>query len=238
MDSKLNILTQLYRKDKLSSLSYTWYSYLYIRESPTPDKVLRLFLDNMWYEELEDTDTNIQDSEYPEISDEILNNIGSENASKFKKIVDEKLHRLVEKNLDADTFYSQLWQMIQSDADWDNEYQKALALFYCILNGFFPYFKISPPDKDSDELLKQISDEMEDQIKYIRYLSATPLLVQRTQTAKMVLDEILSVPDTLPDRKDRMAILLANSFSEIENNGIRRFLRTIDTDESEDSKQS
>lgn len=238
MDSKLNILTQLYRNNKLSSLSYTWYSYSYIQTSQTPDKVLRLFLDNMWYEELNESDANIQESEYPEISDKILNSVGNENASKYQKLVDEKLHRLVEKNLDVDSFYSQLWQMIQSDADWDNEYQKALALFYCILSGFFPYFQISPPDKDSDEFLKQISKDMVDQIKYIRYLSSTPLLVQRTQTAKMVLDEILSIPDTLPDRKDRMAILLANSFSEIENKGVRNFLQTIGSDDNEDSKQS
>lgn len=238
MDSKLNILTHLYRKEKLSSLSYTWYSYLYIRENPTPDKTLRLFLDDMWYEKSSESDKDIKEDEYPEISDEILNNVGRENASKCQKLVDEKLHRLVEKNLDEDAFYSQLWQMIQSDADWDNEYQKALALFYCILNGFFPYFKISPPDEDNDEAIKQISDEMEKDIKYIRYLSSTPLLAQRTQTAKMVLDVILKVPDNLPDQRLKMAILLANSFSEIENKGIRRFLQTIESNAGEGIKES
>lgn len=121
----------------------------------------------------------------------------------YSKLIDGLLEKLLQKKLEKDDFYKELWENINSDIVFEGGNAKAYAIYNLFADIRMPYYKIGEGLRMSDEAYKKTFDGLLSKISEAKFILAYPM-EQRTQIASLLVDLIEGM-----DSMEKKAVLMA-----------------------------
>lgn len=126
------------------------------------------------------------------------------------------LDNIIEKGLDEDAFYCELWRRgIEGNTNLPEEKEKIYALYRIWMDGRIPYFKLEKGLRMSNEKFYDITREKSQDIQKIIFILNSKFS-QRTERSSQLL-KILAACDT----EDEKAVLFAHILFRTEKIGHR-----------------
>lgn len=122
------------------------------------------------------------------------------------------MDHLIGQNLDADTFYSELWHRgVDADTNFPEEKEKIYAMYRFWMDGRIPYFQLEEGMHMSEEKFSQIIEEKEKDIKKAVFI-LNCRYSQKTERSSL----LMKVLDSCRTEEEK-AVLLAQILSAIEH---------------------
>lgn len=121
----------------------------------------------------------------------------------FGSFADGILYSLVYDNLDESTFYSKLWNEIDTNPLLKNDDVRVFALYYILLDDLIPYYQLNPNFNVSDEDLRNCFKNLIMKLKKIHYISKREFMTKTERTT-----HLLEVLDSIEDKQERIVLLM------------------------------
>lgn len=128
-------------------------------------------------------------------------------------LIEVCIKRALRDQLDADSFYSAIWNSIVHNSLFAEQEERIFATYYVLIDKRIPFFTISEGlSMDNTDFRRLISD-CKDSIQIIKFILALDF-DQKTQEASNLLDVILN-----QDTYEKKVVLLANILTEVRKDG-------------------
>ena len=107
----------------------------------------------------------------------------------YGKMIDGALEALLRRGLSKADFYGELWSFINESKMLSDKKLKAFTLYYLWIDVRLPYFELEDGIKMSNEDFIDISKNLTEEIKRIRFILNTPT-DQKTERASRLVNMI------------------------------------------------
>lgn len=138
----------------------------------------------------------------------------------YGKLIDGALEALLQKNMNCEKFYAELWDFIENSPILTEKKQKAFALYFIWIDARIPYYELEPGIKMENDKFKSMTDKLQEILVKARFILFTPT-EQRTERASRLLKLLEET-----DRDEEKAVVLAHIMGILEirnhNAAVRR----------------
>lgn len=197
--SKIDSILQSAKGDLLNM---SWYVYTIIKDSDTPEKGLQYFYET-YYDSIDSSEETILETHFSEDDSRCLK-------EQFGKLIDAMLENTQSRNLLEEEFYAELWNQVINCSFFPTDDQRAFALYYIWIDKRIPYYHLADGKHMSNEIYRQYTAELSNEIKKMLYILNTSTLSQKTERASLLLEILEGI-----DLEDKKVVFLSQLISEL-----------------------